>query len=207
MSHRRGGPPRRPPRQGVRKRSFHVFVEGARTEPQYLTYWWRLHRDRVALAIDDFHGGPAQLVERAIAFRKTELAAERKGQGARVDEVWCVFDIDEHLDVGRAVAAAIQGGINVAVSNPCIEVWFVWHYQDQSAHIHRHDAQRASRTLIQCEKTLTTHALDGLRGRYDDARARALAMEIEHARNRLAMDSNPSSSMWKLVDAIRSSGP
>lgn len=184
-----------------------MFVEGARTEPQYLTFWWRLHREHVALAIDPFHGGPVQLVEQALAFHKAELAAERKGKGTPVDEVWCVFDVDEHHDVARAVADALRGGINVAVSHPCIEVWFMWHYRDQSAYIHRHDAQRESRALIQCEKGLTTLALDGLHARYGDARARALAMENEHARNQLAMDSNPSSSLWKLVDAIQTAGP
>jgi hypothetical protein len=53
-----------------------------------------------------------------------------------------MFDIDEHLNVPRAVELTASSGVTVCVTNPCVELWFLLHFQDQNAAIDRHDAQR-----------------------------------------------------------------
>lgn len=39
-------------------------------------------------------------------------------------EPWIVFDRDEIPDFDKIISAAIEKGINVGWSNPCIEIWF-----------------------------------------------------------------------------------
>jgi hypothetical protein len=188
-----------------RRRSILVFTEGSKTEPMYLTHWQRLHRDRVRVAFDTFHAAPMQLVERAAARHADDLRKVRHGHGAVYDEYWCVFDVDEHPNIRRALDLAASNGISVAVTNPCIEAWFLLHFQDWGAAIDRGDAQRKSSDLLGCGKAPTSAALTGLVGRYEEARRRARALDSKHALDGSPPRSNPSSGIWRLIDRIRAS--
>jgi RloB-like protein len=44
--------------------------------------------------------------------------------------VWCVFDVDDHTRFDDAVQMARDNGIELAVSNPCFELWLLLHFQD-----------------------------------------------------------------------------
>lgn len=201
--------PRRPGGQPTRARSrlvrreLLVFTEGEKTEEGYLVHWWRAHRDQVTVTIDDFHGGPLPLVDRAVAAKRSEASEERRGRGRSHDEVWCVFDRDEHPSVPQALVKAAANGIGVALSNPCIELWFVLHFADQAAHLERDEAQSRSKELLGCEKTLTSRALAELDARFEDARARAVKLDEKHTGDGSPRQSNPSSNVWELVDRIR----
>jgi hypothetical protein len=189
----------------VIKRSILVFTEGSKTEPMYLTHWRRLHCDRVSVVFDTFHAAPLQLVERAAARRAGELGKARHGRagaGAH-DEYWCVFDVDEHPNIGAALDLAAARGIRVAVTNPCFEMWFLLHFQDRCAAIDRGDAQRRSSDLLGCGKVPTPAALADLTGRYEEARRRARALDSKHALDGSPPRSNPSSGIWRLIDRIR----
>jgi len=113
-----------------------------------------------------------------------------------------VSDVDEHAHLGEALSLAARNGIKVAVSNPCFEVWFVLHYEDQAAHIERNDAQAKSFKLLGCKKVLTKSALEGLAQRYEAAVRRAKALDKKHEGDGSPRRSNPSSEVWKLVDQI-----
>jgi hypothetical protein len=182
-----------------------VFTEGERTEDGYLVYWRREFRDTAVVTVDDFHGGPLQLVDRAVEAKRREALGQRRSQGKAHDEVWCVFDRDEHPNFARALEKAAANGIGVAVSNPCIEVWFILHFADQNAYLEREEAQRRSRELLGCEKALTPGALEGLGRRYEDARQRARGLDMKHEGDGSPAHSNPSSTLWKLIDRIRDS--
>lgn len=119
---------------------------------------------------------------------------------------WCVFDIDEHPYVAQAVELAASSGISVAISNPCIELWFLLHFQDQTAALHRHDAQRRSCELLNCKKSPTAEALAELVTRYEDARRRAQELDRKHAGDGSPPGSNPSSGAWRLIDRLRDPG-
>jgi hypothetical protein len=200
-----GGMGRRTDAVAVRQRSIRIFTEGSKTEPIYLAHWQRLYRDRVRVVIDAFHGAPLQLVERATARRAGEQGNARHGRGDAHDEYWCVFDVDEHPNIGRALDLAASNGIGVAVTNPCIEAWFLLHFQDRRAAIDRGDAQRKSSDLLGRGKAPTPAALRDLADRYEEARRRARALDGKHALDGSPPRSNPSSGMWRLIDRIRES--
>lgn len=192
---------------GSRRAELLVFVEGIRTEVQYINFWYRRHRAGILVEISDTHGTPMTLVEAAIRTRRLEQREERRGRGRAHDEYWCVFDRDEHPRFEEAVKLAQENEICLAVSNPCMELWFVWHFEDQSAHIERGDIQRRSREILGCEKTLTEPALTKLVDsvRYDTAKRRAARMDAKHQGDGSPSGSNPSSGTYRLVDRIRQS--
>lgn len=55
------------------------------------------------VTIDDFHGAPLSLVDRAVEAKRREARDEKKGKGRAHDEVWCVFDRDEHPNIAEAL--------------------------------------------------------------------------------------------------------
>ena len=200
------GPPRRRASRPDTRKQLLLFVEGARTETDYFKHYHRLHRERVIVTIDEFHGGPVQLVDRAITAKKEQSYEARHGRGRPYDEIWCVFDVDDRPNWHDAVEQAAQGGIEVAVSNPCVEFWFILHYQDQTAHIDRRQAQKRAEALMQCSKVLTQQALDSLTDRYPDAVKRAVRLDEKHRKDGSAPRTNPSSDTWRLIDRIKNEG-
>jgi RloB-like protein len=107
--------------------------------------------------------------------------------------------------VDEALKLAASSQISIAVTNPCVELWFLLHFQDQTADLHRHKAQEISSDLLGCAKVPTVPALIELVGRYEDARRRARALDHKHELDGSPPRSNPSSSLWCLVDQIRGS--
>ena len=129
------------------RRKIHIFTEGAKTEVQYFGHWYQLYRESLLVVLDPFHGVPRSLVEKAATRRRLD-----RRQGQIADEYWCVFDIDEHRRVPEAIDMAQANEIRLAISNPCIELWFILHFRDQNAHIERSRAQSESKKLLECEK-------------------------------------------------------
>lgn len=185
------------------RRELRIFTEGRKTEVQYLRYWQRLNRSSVSLLIDDFHGGPLQLVQHAVLQLDQDRRDERRGRGRAPSETWCMFDMDEHPNVVQALDLARQNAVNVVVSNPCVEAWFLLHFVDQTAWIHRHEAQHAVARFISAGKALSPDDLDALASHYGEARERAMSLAGRHVGNGNSPGENPSSDVWKLVDSIR----
>jgi RloB-like protein len=57
----------------------------------------------------------------------------------RTDEVWAVFDRDEHHHYDDAIRLCEETQICVGRSNPCFEVWLILHFQD----FHKPDGREA----------------------------------------------------------------
>jgi hypothetical protein len=117
-----------------------IVCEGIVTEKRYFEYLGRAERISVQLMVQA-GGTPKALVERAVELKKSA------GAGG-FDEVWCVFDIDEHPLVPDAKQQARDNGIQLAISNPCFELWALLHFQDQRAEIDRRQTQRLCRQHI-----------------------------------------------------------
>jgi hypothetical protein len=199
----RSGPPRRRATRDAVRRELLVFVEGEETEERYLTDWAQRCRRRTLVTIDRFHGRPLQLVEEAVARRRAGAREARRAQGRPYDEIWCVFDVDDHPNFAQAVDLARRNGVGVAVSNPCIELWFILHFEDQTAFINRTDAQRRAADLLGCGKALTAVALDVLAAHCDYAIARARGLDGKHAGDGSPPGANPSSGVYQLIEVIR----
>jgi hypothetical protein len=78
------------------------------------------------------HGVPRTLVEIAKKYKREaeDQAARERDDNLLYDSVWCVFDVDTHPRVADAKEMARDNGIELAISNPCIELWLLLHFRD-----------------------------------------------------------------------------
>src|SRR5580700_6252287 len=96
MAKRRDNLRRRAPTREL-KRRFLIVCEGQLTEPCYFKELRHLLKSPLELVV--LPGGtPKMLVQRAVQEKNSaeQDARRRKDQNLMYDEIWCVFDIDEH---------------------------------------------------------------------------------------------------------------
>ncbi len=140
MSKARGRATKAAPRRGAPTRKPRPYVlivcEGAKTEPNYFDAFRtdkHLSRELIKIVPGDVSGNnPKSIVE----YAKRRMGEARK-EGAEYDEVWCVFDCDEHERLPEAFVQARANGMKVAFSNPCFELWFLLHFEYHSAPVER----------------------------------------------------------------------
>lgn len=68
-----------------------------------------------------------RLVIKVCRAKTAELVNEALNMASlqpQYGEPWIVFDRDQVKDFDKIVSAALEKGINVGWSNPCIEIWF-----------------------------------------------------------------------------------
>jgi len=188
---------RRKPFRDPKKR-FLVVCEGEVTEKSYLEGMRITER----LLVDIKYIGnmkPKQAVDRAVAEKEESERKAVKDPYERFDGVWCVFDVDEHPWIPAAKAKAAISGLQLAVSNPCFELWIYLHFAEQSAHIHRHKVQSLCRKFLSnFDKRVDYVHLAPLR-----QSAINRARKLDHwQRGRGEEGANPSTGVYKLVEAI-----
>jgi hypothetical protein len=198
-------PRRRQSRRDIRKRIL-IVCEGGVTEAGYFKELWRAVRNAsVRLEIDDQGGVPKTLVERAVENKKEaeREARSRRDEFLRFDEVWCVFDVDDHPHLHNARQQARANGIHLAVSNPCFELWALLHFQAHSAYLERGDARsRLKRHLPDYDKALP---FERIHQGYSDAVSRA--QELDRRREDAGdPGGNPSTGVHRLTERIREGG-
>jgi RloB-like protein len=182
-----------------------LFVEGSETEPGYFSHWYRLYRDRVIVKIAPHRNvtTPYELVDMAIRQRAADIRDAKRGKGDTFDEYWCVFDVDNHPHLEDALTLADREDINVALSNPCIELWLIIHFKSQTAYIERGTAEAEAKKILKCGKVLSIEALKRLIRDYEKAKSNALALDKKHEGDESSAHSNPSSGVWRLIDVIQ----
>lgn len=143
MARTRGRDSLRPVQQqrGRRRRVVHVFTEGSVTEPTYIeiirgrgTYQDPSLSVEVRIANATAPGSqrkPIKLVEAAVSLMRDEARAAKRSQLKKEfwPQVWCLFDRDEHESLDAALKQAREGGVRVAFSHPCFEVWRLLHHK------------------------------------------------------------------------------
>ncbi|MBM0256269.1 RloB domain-containing protein [Micromonospora sp. 4G55] len=191
---------------GVRtpRKTLAVFCEGQRTEPEYLEALRREPEVREVAAVDlriETQGGgsvPLTLVRMAVAAR--ERAQREEGE---VDEFWCVFDVEwpeNHPGLQEAIALARRHDIQLAISNPCFELWLILHFEACGAWLDNDGARRRRRGHDgQADKGLVAATYMPKRA---VAARRAIALDNRHERNGTYFPhNNPSSGMHRLIAA------
>lgn len=194
--------PRRKVAARPQRRELLVLAEGQVTEEVYLLFWRRRARRHTLVEIHEFHGAPMSLVEKAVEIKAEEERHEKRGLGRAHDEIWCVFDVDVHPHLERASELAAANDIELAISNPCIELWFLLHFADQTAYIDRRAAQREAKAHLKCGKNLDDDALDSLAENFALAKERAQRLDEKHRGDGTPAPGNPSSGAWRVVDSI-----
>ena len=106
-------------------RRYLVVTEGV-TEREYLERLRQRIRSRhVALDIKVGGGEPSRVLKEC----RKALRAE-KYDGAVI-----VVDVDQHDALDAVLTECRSSGITAIVTNPCFELWLLWHSEDHHAHI------------------------------------------------------------------------
>lgn len=183
-----------------------VVCEGKVTEPEYLNAFRIAHgANTVRVRVESPGGDPRALVERAVRLRD---AADREARRARdpnlrYDEVWCIFDVDQHQRLDDARTEADRSRLHLAVSNPCFELWLLLHFAEQTAHLSPRQARdRLRKHLPSYDKHVS---FADASGGYGEAVRRAEALDVRHIAAGSA-GGNPSTGMYRLTERIRQFG-
>lgn len=182
-----------------------VFCEGI-TEEEYIEGFGVAARNqRIRVEISEKRGVPQTLVRNASQMKRDfERAAENEGDvNIAFDQVWCVFDIDDHPDVPNAIVMARDNGIEVAVSNPCFELWLLIHFRESPGPQDRHKLRSFLREHVP-EYDKHAHFEDYKPG-YANAVRRAGKME-ELAAEIGEVGCNPTTGVYRLTELIRTHG-
>lgn len=208
-SRRTPGLRRRPPTREP-KRRFTLVCEGQNTEPAYFRDLQRsITNALVNLEIVPAAGVPYSLAERAVEILSGTKRARRRRGGSNSyeahDQIWTVFDRDEHPRYEDAVALCARHQIGVARSNPCFELWLILHVTEydrpndrRAVQTHlctlRPEYQPNGRKLPNCAELIKS---------VEVAEQRAAAQLKRREDEGLAFGS-PSTTVYELTRAIRS---
>ena len=197
---------RRPRRPRIVGRKVIIACEGSKTERGYF------EEIRKSMRLPTLHifvvhpnaTDPRSIVRAAIEYRRERKADKTWTAG---DEAWAVFDGDEHMlsnpaNWNDALQTARNNQIQLAVSNPSFEFWYLLHYQEHGGNLSRQDALRLLRRHIEnYEKAdklwpvplepLTAEAIQ---------RAKQLARRAEA--DGLKPHSNPCTGVCELVESL-----
>jgi RloB-like protein len=176
---------RRPARRPIANKLL-IVCEGQKTEPQYfkgIRKHKRLRTLQVTIVDASGRTNPIAIINRAIAERQTIKAD--KGWEPN-DTVWAVFDGDEHRhqdpqNWNMAIAQAKTQKINLAITNPCFEFWYLIHFQDAFSQMNAIAAAKKLQKHIPNYTKAQTLFPDPLLSRTSDAiqRAEKIAKQIE----------------------------
>jgi hypothetical protein len=169
-----------------------IVCEGKRTEPGYFRGLKASQRIPVTISFVQ-ESNPQVLVAEATRIQRDPREA------GKYDEIWCVFDMDEHARFEEALRHAKDNEIRTAISNPCFELWILLHFQDQRAAIKTSAAHKACQKYlpgyqktIPCEKLLP---------HFEEAAKRASELEgWQQAQGRPG--ANPSTEVHHLVQRL-----
>lgn len=180
-----------------------VVCEGKLTEPNYFDGLRKAVKNPlVAVEIEPEAGVPLSVVRRAKELKvAAETAAKReRDENLKFDSVWAVFDVDDHPQLAEARTMAHENRMELAISNPCFELWLVLHFRDSPGMQHRDHIASLLRTFLpEYDKRVTF--LSVAQG-YNSAVTRARRLE-ETALEANDEGRNPSTRVWRLTELIR----
>lgn len=182
---------------------FLIVCEGAKTEPNYFE-GFRAPK----LVVDTVGTGhnTLSLVDKAIRLKgEKEAEAKRRG-GSPYDQIWCVFDRDSFGadDFNSAIRKAEAAGFHVAYTNQAFELWYLLHFDDHRAALHRDQYHAALTNRLGYSYRKNSSTLYGeLQSRQAEAIQRAESLLAEHSANHNPQLDNPCTTVHLLVKALR----
>jgi hypothetical protein len=101
--------------------TFLIVCEGLKTEKLYFEAF-KVPKDVKDIDVIGRGLNTISLVDEAIRIRDASPN--------EYDQVWCVFDVEDHNsnEIHQAVALARRNHIKVAISNQCFELWYLLHF-------------------------------------------------------------------------------
>jgi hypothetical protein len=123
-------------RNGKRQPRGRLFIvcEGKETEPLYFESAWReKQRQNLFDPVIIVKPGKSKTFPTAVVQRAIDIKERDENWDRQLDQIWAVFDIEQegtHADLPGAIALAGENRVNLAISNPSVEYWFLLHFEN-----------------------------------------------------------------------------
>jgi len=118
------------------RKSILIVSEGSKTEPLYFnSLKSNLRLAMVEVKIVGEGAAPITVVDRAIELREERKRLAKKSiTKAAYEVVYCVIDVEapKAKSLPRAVNKAKDNKLDVILSNPCFEYWYILHFRKTS---------------------------------------------------------------------------
>ena len=167
------------------KPNFFVFCEGE-TEIAYVKFLRSLYRAPIQVIPKK---GKSNISEDFIIKSKNEYVQTDQ------DKVFLMYDLD--VD-GMLVQLQKIPNAELLVSNPCVELWFLLHYQDQKSEI------SSDKCIKKLQKVSKEYKKGTLSEEEKDVLAKNKDQALERAK-KLVEFQNPSTTIHRLLDLLKES--
>jgi len=177
-----------------------IVCEGQKTERIYFGEYKQRNSGLIIQIPNSTVTDPENLVKIALyQIKKYDLDLSNG------DSVWCVFDADHHSDdeIQKAMRKA-EGKVNICLSNPSFELWYLLHFLYYDSRISNYDLIHKLREHIP-NYSKNENYFSQLLEKRQDAINHAKRLNQLHERNHvelLSTNSNPSTQVFKLVEYI-----
>lgn len=163
------------------KPNFFVFCEGE-TEVVYVKFLRSIYRKPIQIIPKK---SDSNISDKYIANCKKEYVETKN------DKTFLMFDLDVEGMLGRL--QRIEDAV-LLVSNPCIELWFLLHYEDC----------RMELSTGGCLQRLKSHSVNYAKGMLSDFEKARLAVAEEAVKRAKKMTpyQNPSTTVYLLIEAL-----
>lgn len=111
---------------------FLIVCEDSKSTPNYLKelrIHLRMSTAEVEVCGKECGSAPINVIDYAIQRREERRLAKNPA-----DHVWCVVDVDTHTTLDPALDKARPHKLKVAVSSPCLELWYLIHFVPGDRH-------------------------------------------------------------------------
>jgi hypothetical protein len=187
-----------------RQKRILIVCEGETERIYFMELRRKFQLHAVVVDTKNVGSAPINVVERALKKRN-----EVKNQPEdKFDEIWCVFDREsetENSTFHEAVKKAQDNSLQLAVSNPSFEFWYLLHFRETTrlfANSHEVERELRNKTYIpDYEKNMDVYAR--LADKTEDAIKRSQHIRQNHPDYPTDKFPNPSTTVCKLVKKLR----
>ena len=181
-----------------------VAYEGDnKTEKNYFNNFSGRDKNFIIKVVPGNETDPVSLVRQTI-HKVHELALDLLDD----DIAYCVFDADTNLNKNNQILEAInlakENNIISIVSTPCVELWFLLHYEYSTAPVNNNEViERLKKYYPKYEKNCNIYS--SINDKLNKAISNAKKLEkyqLENKRQLQMVETNPYTEMYKIVEEL-----
>lgn len=186
------------------KRVILVSYEGKnKTEKNYFSNFSGRDKDYTIKSVPGNETDPVNLVRQTIQKVK-DLGLDLSED----DKAYCIFDADikkeKNIQIASAVKLAKDNNIIPIVSTPCVELWFLLHYEYTTAMISSDDVIiRLKKHYPKYEKNCNIYPdiIDKINNAIDNSK-KLEKYQQQNNRKLQTVEANPYTEMYKIVEEL-----
>lgn len=192
------------------RKSVLIVCEGEKTEPIYFNALKkRLRLIMVDVEVVGEGAAPITVVNSAIELREQRKQIARKSlTKVEYEVIYCVIDVEApipHESLANAVTKAKDNKLEVILSNPCFEYWYILHFSKTSAPFNKSkDAKSALKRKHPAYSESDTTIFNVVYPKTGDAIKHSKeVLKEQHDNAGDLKDCNPSTHVHKIVEYLQ----